>query len=127
MESILEKFTDTAELPSLPNTYLRLQTLLEEPDYALAEVAVLISNDPSLAMRLLRMVNSAYFGMSAQIVTVSHALSILGTDQVHNLVLATSVANAFKGIPSSIMDMQQFCSPTILVLEITSSAGSGLL
>ena len=46
----------------------------------------------ALTARLLKIVNSAYFGFAAQIDTVNHAVSILGVQQIQDLVLATSVA-----------------------------------
>ena len=50
------------------------------------DVAQLIVYDPGLTARLLRIVNSAYFGFSATIDTVNHAVSILGVQQVQDLV-----------------------------------------
>ena len=97
-----------AKLVSLPDVYFRLKDILDDPDFAMAEVAVAISQDPSITLRLLRIVNSSFYGFANKIETVSRAVSMLGTQQVHDLVLATSVAKAFEGMSSEIMDMHRF-------------------
>jgi HD-like signal output (HDOD) protein len=108
MNSALDDVTQKAELISLPDIYLRLKSILDDPDFAMAEVSVVISQDPAITLRLLHMVNSSLFGFATKIETVSRAITLLGTQQVHDLVLATSVAQAFKGMSTSVMDMQKF-------------------
>ena len=108
MDSIIQHVAKSAKLITLPETYLKLKDILDEPDYTMAEVAILISQDPGLTVRLLRLVNSSFFGRAAKIETVSHAVSILGSQQIHDLVLATCVAQAFEGMSSEIMTMQRF-------------------
>ena len=97
-----------AKLVSLPDVYLRLKSILEEPDFAMAEIAVVISQDPAITLRLLRIVNSSLYGFVAKIETVGRAITMLGTQQVHDLVLATSVAQAFQGMSTDVMDMKLF-------------------
>ena len=108
MSTIWEQVTAGAKLISLPDIYLRLRSVLDDPDFSMSEVADVISRDPGMTARLLRLVNSAYFGLAAKIETVTRATSLLGTQQVHDLVLATSVADTFEGMSSEVMDMQRF-------------------
>ncbi|TKB07246.1 HDOD domain-containing protein [Desulforhopalus sp. IMCC35007] len=108
MNTTLKEVTKAAKLISLPEVYFRLKSILEEPDFSMAEVAVIISHDPAITVRLLRMVNSSLYGFRKKIETVSHAVSLLGTVQVHDIVLASSVVQAFKGMSSDVMDMQKF-------------------
>ena len=107
-DSTWEDIKREAKLVSLPNVYFRLKEILDDPDFAMAEVAIAISQDPSITLRLLRIVNSSLYGFANKIETVSRAVSMLGTQQVHDLVLATSVAKAFKDMSSEIMDMHRF-------------------
>lgn len=108
MNTAFETITEKAELVSLPDIYVRLRNLLDEPDFSMAEVAVVISVDPALTIRLLNLVNSSFYGFSNKIETVGRAITLLGTEQIHDLVLATSVASAFKGMSTSVMDMRKF-------------------
>jgi HD-like signal output (HDOD) protein len=106
--STLKNVTKTAKLITLPDVYLRLKSILDEPDFAMAEITLIISQDPAITLRLLRMVNSSLYGFATKIETVSHAITLLGTQQVHDIVLATSVAQTFKGISTEIIDMPRF-------------------
>ena len=108
MTTVWEQVTGTAKLISLPVVYLRLKELLAQSDYSMADVALVIGQDPALTARLLRLVNSPYFGLAAKIETVFRAVNMLGTQQVHDLALATSVASSFAGMPSESMDMSRF-------------------
>jgi HD-like signal output (HDOD) protein len=71
-------------------------------------VADAIATDPALAGRLLRMANSAFYGRPASIATVTRAVGLLGTQQVHDLVLATAVIQSFKGFSSGLVDPRDF-------------------
>ena len=76
------KVTIEANLISLPDIYWRLKEIIDSHDYSLQDVAQLIVYDPGMTARMLRIVNSAYFGFAAQIDTVNHAVSILGVQQI---------------------------------------------
>ena len=108
MNTALNDVIKTAQLFSLPDVYLRLKALLDEPDYAMGEVAAVISHDPAMTLRLLRIVNSSLYGFNKQVDTVSRAIILLGSQQVHDIVLATSIAKAFKGISKDVMDVGKF-------------------
>ena len=108
MSTAWEQISANARLVSLPDVYLRLKTVLDDPNSNLADVADVVSNDPAITARLLRIVNSAYFGLGSEVDTVSRAVGLLGTQEVHDLVLAASVAQSFEGMSNEIMDMQKF-------------------
>ncbi len=108
MATVWEQVSANARLVSLPDVYIRLKAVLDDPNSNLAEVAEVVGNDPAMTVRLLRIVNSAYFGLGSQIDTVSRAVGLLGTQEVHDLVLAASVAQSFEGMSNEIMDMQTF-------------------
>ena len=102
------KVSNEARMITLPDIYWRLKDLLARRDYSMDEVAGLIAYDPSLTTRLLRLVNSAYFGFAAQIETVQHAVSILGVREIEELVLATSIADALGDYECEQLDVKQF-------------------
>ncbi len=113
MPTVWEKVTANAKLISLPDVYFRLKDILDDSDYNMADVAAVISHDPAMSARLLRLVNSAYFGLAAKIDTVNRAVSMLGTQQVHDLVLAASVAQTFEGIDNQVMDMGRYWEKSV--------------
>jgi HD-like signal output (HDOD) protein len=108
-----ELVSRTAELVSLPDIYIRLKAVVDDPESSMADVAAVVANDPALTARLLKIANSPYFGFPAKITTVARATSLLGTQQIHDLVLATTVTEAFSGIPSELVNMQEFWSNSI--------------
>lgn len=105
---MFHKVVKSAQLISLPDIYLKLKELMDEPDYTMAEVAILVGRDPGMAARFLRMVNSPLNRRFHKIETVSQAVSLLGMDQIHDIVLSASVAGAFEGIQTKLMNMKKF-------------------
>ena len=108
MPTVWEQVTANAKLISLPEVYLRLKQLLDQPDFSMADVASIIGQDAALTTRLLRLVNSSYFGLPDKIETVDRAVSLLGTRQVHDLALATSIAYTFSENFSNVMGVPAF-------------------
>lgn len=108
MQTIREKVLSESRLISLPEVYLKLQELLINDEYSLSDIAEVIGLDPAITSRLLRTVNSSFFGLSANIDTVSRAINYLGTQQVHDLVLSTSIAQTFSQIHSEAFNLHQF-------------------
>ena len=111
--SLWEKVTADAQLLTLPAVYLRLRAVLDDPDYSVSDIQNVISSDPAIATRLLRQVNSPYFGIASKIETISRAVGILGSQRVHDLVLATSVAQTFSGMSIEVMDMHAFWTRSV--------------
>ncbi len=93
---------------SLPSVYLRLTDVLNDPYSSNADVGTVVSEDTGLTARLLRLVNSAFFGFPAKVESVSQALSLVGTSEIHDLALATSVIRMFNDVPSEFVDMDSF-------------------
>ncbi|MCB1788761.1 MAG: HDOD domain-containing protein [Gammaproteobacteria bacterium] len=108
MTSLWDQISDNASLVTLPDIYLRLKDVLDDPDSCMADVVEVVGSDPALTARLLRIVNSAYFGLATEIDTVSRAINLLGTQEVHDLVLAVSVAQSFSGMSPAMMDVPRF-------------------
>lgn len=75
------------KLPTLPATYQKLVECLKNPNADLEDVAQIISRDPSMSARLLKVVNSAYFGLAKPVADVARAGALLGLDRIMALVL----------------------------------------
>lgn len=118
---------DSLTLISLPAAYTRLQEVMASEESSMKDVADVVSLDPALAARLLRIANSAYYGLPSQVETITRAVNILGTQQIHDLALATSVAQAFEGLPNELMDMSTFWYRSVmcgfLARELAKASG----
>lgn len=113
MDSIWEKVISESQLISLPEVYLKLQQVINNDDYAMADVVEVISMDPAITARLLRMVNSSFFGLATKIDTVNHAINYLGTQQVQDLVLSTSIAQTFNDMSNAEFNMHMFWQQSV--------------
>jgi HD-like signal output (HDOD) protein len=102
----LAKSVDT--VPSLPAIFARINEAVNDPRNSIAEISNIISEDPGLAARLLRLVNSAFYNFPTRIETISRAVTIVGTQQLRDLALATSVLKLFKGVEKDLVNMEQF-------------------
>ena len=108
MQTAKDLVSDTIQLISLPDAYLRLKSVLDSPNSSMADVAQVISQDPSLTARLLKMVNSPFYGFASKIDTISRAINMLGTQQVHDLTLATTIVNSFSGFTNDKLSIYDF-------------------
>ncbi|MCC6472907.1 MAG: HDOD domain-containing protein [Burkholderiales bacterium] len=99
---------DAVKLVSLPDIYRRAKRIIDDPRCSAGDLAEVISKDAAMSARLLRLVNSAFWGFGGQIGSVSRAVMLLGTLHVHDVILATSVAQVFSGIAPRQMDLARF-------------------
>jgi putative nucleotidyltransferase with HDIG domain len=95
-------------LVTLPDVFIRINQLIEDPESTSADIAQVVGQDPSFTVRLLRVANSPFYGFSSTIDTVSRAVTLIGTNQVRSLALATSVARTFAGLPNELVSMENF-------------------
>jgi len=96
------------EVSSLPMIFVRINEALNRPSSSIMDVSRIISEDPGLTARLLRLVNSPLYGFPSHIETVSRALVVIGTQQLRDMALATSVIKLFSGIPADLVTMESF-------------------
>jgi HD-like signal output (HDOD) protein len=93
---------------SPPMIYERLVRVINDPRSGSADVARVIGEDQGLTARLLRTVNSAFYSFPRPIDSVTQAVTVVGTRQVRDLALATSVMSMFDDVPAELIDMQSF-------------------
>jgi HD-like signal output (HDOD) protein len=96
------------ELISLPDIYLRIEGIINDPNSSARHIAAILSQDPNLSAKLLKIVNSALYGFKQKIDTISRAVTIVGHNQIGDLVMGTSVMALFHEIPSTLMNMNLF-------------------
>lgn len=80
-------------LPALPSVVIKIQKLIEGGDADMGSVADLISGEPSLVAQVLKVANSAYYGLSRDITNVKFAIAFLGLNEIYRMVLSLSVVN----------------------------------
>jgi len=83
-------------LPTLPVMLNNINQMILNPRTSPKEVAHVISNDPSLTSKVLRVVNSSFYGFPNRITTVTHAIVILGFNTIKSIVLSSTIFDVFR-------------------------------
>jgi putative nucleotidyltransferase with HDIG domain len=107
-ESIVALLDDVEGLVSPPDVCLRLFELIHAPSSGAADIAAVVSVDPNLTARLLRMANSSFYNFSRKIDTVSRAVTVIGSTELYQLVLSISAVKTFAHIPNELVKMETF-------------------
>ena len=105
---VIELVRGVDGLVTLPNIFIRINQLIDDPNSSNHDIAQAISQDPSFTVRLLRVANSSYYGFPSSVDTVARAVTLIGTGQIRNLALSMSVANSFAGLPNHLVSMENF-------------------
>ena len=92
---LLVLLTELGELPAIPSLYAELTGELAKPDPSLAAMGKLIAKDPGMSVRMLQLVNSAFFGLRRRVRSVEEAVTKLGTDVLRSLVLSSTTFTTF--------------------------------
>ena len=100
--------SDAVELASLPAVVMQAMELLNDPDTSASDIGNVINQDPALTLRLLKIVNSAFYGFPSRIETVSRAITIIGTLELTDLIVGSTVVNTFVHLPNKLVNMEQF-------------------
>lgn len=83
-------------LPALPEVTFRILSLAKDPDSTPAELQKLISSDIAMSTRILKVVNSVFYGLPRQIGTIDRAVVVLGRNAVRNIAVAASMVKIFN-------------------------------
>ncbi|MCG8426628.1 MAG: HDOD domain-containing protein [Chromatiales bacterium] len=115
--------SDIEGLFSLPEIFLKINALIEDPRASADDFTALISQDADLTARLLRTVNSSFYGLKAPIDTISRAITIIGTNDLRNLAVMTAACDLFSGIPADLMKMDDFWYSSVACGTLAQSFG----
>jgi HD-like signal output (HDOD) protein len=85
-----------------------IERAIASPQCNLSTVGEAIEKDPDLTARLLRLGNSSFYGFSSRLTTVAEAISLIGIQQVQDLILASSNVERFSGVEDKFVNMKSF-------------------
>jgi HD-like signal output (HDOD) protein len=94
---IRDAIQGVSALATLPEVTSRIITTVEDPKSSAGQLHKIISHDPSLSARILKVVNSAFYGVSGQVGSVDRAIVLLGMTAVKNIAVAASLGQLFRG------------------------------
>lgn len=84
------------EMPSVPIVLFRILQLVDEDQASARRLEELIQHDPSLAARILKLSNSAFYSFRSEVNTISHAIALLGLNLVRSLAIGVSIFESFS-------------------------------
>ena len=91
-----EAIEKTTNIGTLPSVAIELMKLVNDPDSSVEDVLQVIESDPALGSRLLKVVNSSFYGMPQSVTTIERAVVLLGLNAVKNIATAASLHKVFK-------------------------------
>ncbi|MFH1993586.1 MAG: HDOD domain-containing protein [Pseudomonadota bacterium] len=104
-----DRIKTSKNLPSLPQILLKLIELCNSEDSTFKDIAQVIDKDTSLSAKVVKMVNSVYYGLSKRVTSIDQSLVILGQNAIRNIAISASVNQAFsKAKDNSVFGLKVF-------------------
>jgi putative nucleotidyltransferase with HDIG domain len=106
------------ELPSLPEVYIRVTELLETESATGLKIGEAVQTDPALTVRILKLINSAYYGLQNPVTSISQAVTLLGRQQLQQVLVGSVLAGVFKDFDITsfpLRDFWQHCIKTAII------------
>ena len=107
-QELIDRVLQSPRLPSLPEIALKVIDLVQQDEVSIKQIAETIQNDPALASKILKTVNSSFYGQSSSVSTISHALVVLGLNAVKTLALGFSLVGNLQGVGGENFDHFRF-------------------
>ncbi|MGY6277502.1 HDOD domain-containing protein [Methylomonas sp. MgM2] len=106
--SVTDLLRGDIQLASPPTVYLELNKVVDDPTKTVHDAALVIESDAALAARLLKIVNSAFYGFSSKVDSIARAVTMIGHRELQNLVLATIIIERFSDLPGQSFSIHDF-------------------
>jgi two-component system cell cycle response regulator len=113
-DAALARIMNSPQMPTLPAVAVQVLELTSRRDVQLAEIARVVEHDPAIATRVLKTVNSSFYGLTRRVGSIRQALAYLGMETVKGLVLGFSLARTFKGDDDVVFDFNDYWRRSIL-------------
>ena len=88
-------------IPAFPSVIVEINRIIDLPETDYKKLSNIIEKDPAICAKILKIVNSAFYGMSSQVANIPDAVSVLGFDTVHRIALTISVLHTVKQVKNS--------------------------
>jgi putative nucleotidyltransferase with HDIG domain len=121
-----EHFLDgLRELPTLPTVVAQVMTTLDQASSSARDLERLVANDQAIAARLLKLANSAFYGLPGKVTSLNRAITLLGFNTVRSMVLTIGVVNKFsKASGSELFDRGEFWDHSLSVAVVSKLIGT---
>lgn len=96
-EAVTKALSKIGDIATLPEITVKIIQLVEDPRSTARDLHNIVKNDPALSTKVLKVVNSAFYGLPGQIASIDRAIVLLGLSAVKNIAIAASINRYFKG------------------------------
>ncbi|MEW5797143.1 MAG: HDOD domain-containing protein [Candidatus Zixiibacteriota bacterium] len=94
---VKQVISNIRNLPTPPIVFHQIQKVIHDPRVSAGQIAKILQEDPAMSVKVLKLTNSAFYGLQREVESVKQAVVIVGLEAIKNLVLAASVLDMFKG------------------------------
>ncbi len=106
--SVNQLVNSVADRVGMPEVYVKIRTLINQPDSDIDDFVDVVRIDPVLAARVVKVANSGFFGYSKKINSLEQAVSFIGVIQLHDVLLSILTIRSFAAIPNDIINLFEF-------------------
>ncbi|MEK6677737.1 MAG: HDOD domain-containing protein [Planctomycetota bacterium] len=118
--AVLDVIKRSAAVPSMPQVVLRFLQLMQDPQFDYADLSKLLSTDPGTASEILRLCNSALFGVRQKVVSLRQALTLLGPKRTRSVLLGRYLVDSLAQKPAAGLDMSYFWRRSLAAAVVSS-------
>jgi HD-like signal output (HDOD) protein len=122
--SMNDLFSNIHNVPQVPAVVNQIITQLNDPKINMSDIAKNVETEASISLKVLRLVNSAHYGLSRKINTIQEALTLLGTSELKTLVLASGLVSAMPSVEG--FDAKAFWDKSFLKCQYAKTIASDL-
>ena len=112
LDELIATVKKTDNIPTLPKVLSKISEEIDNDNFSIKNIGELMSHDVSLSARILRVVNSPFYGFPQRIYSINHAIVLLGSNVLKSIIISTSVFTAMKEIMVGLSEHSIFCAFT---------------
>ena len=113
-DEILHELENVQELSTLPTSFLHIMRALRDPNATVKKITKVIELDQAITMKILKLINSSFYGLSRTVSSVQQAIVLLGANTLENIVMSVSIFKAMSGMnKNELFDREAFWQHSI--------------
>lgn len=124
---VLETIKKSAAVPSMPQVVLRFLEIMQDPNFEYSDLVKVLSTDPGTVSEILRLANSALFGVRNKVVSPMQALTLLGPKRTRSLLLGRYLVDALSKKRVAQLDMSYFWRRSLASSVVASHFAQAVL
>ena len=110
LDKLIATVKKTENIPTLPKVLTKISEEIDNDNFSIKNIGDLMSRDVSLSARILKIVNSPFYGFPQRIYSINHAIVLLGANVLKSIVISTSVFTAMEEAMTGLSEHSLFCA-----------------